>query len=87
MNRQMLANAVREAAKDIDASASRSDGDVAHIDAHDARDYSELLRCLARIIDGRAVGNAFGAPGDWGYSTAMGKALAARPAPGSEVPA
>lgn len=35
----------------------------------------ELLLCLARLLDGRSVYQAFGAPGDWGYGTALGGAL------------
>ncbi len=38
----------------------------------------ELLRCLARMIEGKAVEKAFGAPGDWGYGTPIGDALAGR---------
>lgn len=39
----------------------------------------ELVRCLRRLAEGRTVADlhrAFGAPGDWGYSTPLGDALA-----------
>ncbi|MBI5689279.1 MAG: hypothetical protein HZC55_04220 [Verrucomicrobia bacterium] len=40
-------------------------------------DCSELVRVLARIVDGRYIGSAFGAPGDWGYGTPIGDGLLA----------
>jgi hypothetical protein len=39
-------------------------------------DVTELLRVLARMVEGKDVYRAFGAPGDWGYGTAIGAALA-----------
>jgi len=45
------------------------------------RDAQELVRVLARVVEGKPlVGSfsAFGAPGDWGYHTDIGKALAAQ---------
>lgn len=47
------------------------------------RDDAELIHVLARIVEGKSIPKAFGAPGDWGYGTAIGKALAAAPAAGS----
>jgi hypothetical protein len=47
------------------------------LDLVDKRDVGELLRVLARIAEGKPLARAFGAPGDWGYGTAIGKALAA----------
>ncbi len=41
-----------------------------------ARDTGELLCVLARVLEGKPVLRAFGAPGDWGYNTAIGAALA-----------
>lgn len=41
------------------------------------RDDAELIRVLARVLEGKPVASAFGAPGDWGYGTAVGDALAA----------
>jgi len=40
-------------------------------------DNAELLIVLARIVEGKAIDRAFGAPGDWGYSHPIGRALAA----------
>lgn len=45
-------------------------------------DDAELLLVLARIVEGKAVSRAFGAPGDWGYNTPIGRALAASGAEG-----
>lgn len=39
-------------------------------------DAKELIRVLSRIIEGKTLRQAFGAPGDWGYNTPIGKALA-----------
>lgn len=41
-------------------------------------DAAELIRVLARVVEGRALGSAFGAPGEWGYGTPIGDALAGR---------
>lgn len=40
-------------------------------------DTAELLAVLARIVAGQSVRAAFGAPGDWGYESPVGQALAA----------
>lgn len=40
-------------------------------------DNAELIRVLARILEGRSIPDAFGAPGNWGYDTPIGDALAA----------
>ena len=40
-------------------------------------DDAELLCVLSRVLNGRPIEQAFGAPGDWGYDTPIGKALAA----------
>jgi hypothetical protein len=45
-------------------------------DATDA-DAAELIRVLARIVEGKSIYQAFGAPGDWGYGTDIGDALSA----------
>lgn len=45
----------------------------------DLREAVELVRCLRRLLDGRDVleiHRAFGAPGDFGYETPIGEALA-----------
>ena len=38
-------------------------------------DTAELIRVLARMVEGKDVYRAFGAPGDWGYGTPIGDAL------------
>lgn len=44
----------------------------------DDADVAELLRVLSRVVEGKPVDAAFGAPGDWGYGTPIGDALAER---------
>jgi hypothetical protein len=39
-------------------------------------DSAELILGLARTLEGMPINRAFGSPGDWGYRTAIGKALA-----------
>ena len=46
------------------------------------RDDAELIRVLARVLEGQPLANAFGAPGSWGYGTPIGDALAAAGEPG-----
>ena len=41
----------------------------------DLREASELIRVLGRLMAGKSVHDAFGAPGDWGYGTPIGDAL------------
>lgn len=43
----------------------------------ESRDNAELINVLARLIEGNSVHKSFGAPGDWGYGTEIGDALAA----------
>ena len=35
-------------------------------------DVCELLKTLSRIVTGKTISEAFGAPGDWGYDTPIG---------------
>ena len=44
----------------------------------DRLDTAELIRVLARLVDGKPIERAFGAPRDWGYGTPIGDALAAK---------
>jgi hypothetical protein len=39
------------------------------------REAAELIRVLSRVIDGKTIYRAFGAPGDWGYERPLGNAL------------
>lgn len=70
MNTEQLSKVVRQ----------RADG-LAEVDtlcgSHPYLDEAELLRVLARILEGKSVDQAFGSVGDWGYSHPVGKALAA----------
>ena len=49
-----------------------------HADTIPDQETKELVRVLARIAEGQGLRQAFGAPGDWGYGTPIGNALAAR---------
>lgn len=54
--------------------------DADHPDGHVWREAVELIGCLRRLVPGRTtreVHAAFGAPGDFGYETPIGQALAA----------
>lgn len=62
-----LATALRAKAKRIIDSNEKSDPEIA--------DTGELLNVLARMVQGKGVYQAFGAPGDWGYGTPIGDAL------------
>jgi hypothetical protein len=65
MSEPTLSKVLRErAAKLYDPNNSEGD-----------RDTAELLCCLARLVAGKTVHKAFGAPGDWGYGTPIGDAL------------
>jgi hypothetical protein len=68
VNAKQLAAALRER-------ADRNDDERLY-----DQNASELIRVLARVVEGKPIDRAFGAPGDWGYSTAIGQALAAKPA-------
>lgn len=66
MNCAALSKAIREQARDL-----REAGHEIRLD-----DHVELLRVLAHIVDGMPISRAFGSPGDWGYETPIGRALA-----------
>lgn len=51
-------------------------GSKQEISRADVSDVTELIRVLARLLEGKTIYKAFGAPGDWGYSNPIGKALA-----------
>ncbi len=51
---------------DFDAKTSR-----------ELKEASELILVLVRLIEGKSLHTAFGAPGDWGYGTPIGDALLA----------
>jgi len=77
MDSKKLAAAVREMKAKVDVIM---DADVPEVEAvrDDLRDVKDLLGVLAHIVDGKPIDRAFGSPGDWGYQTAIGAALASR---------
>ena len=81
MDSKKLAAAVREfgatVGKIIEAGELSNIPEIVAV-SDDLRDVKFLLGVLAHIVDGKSVDCAFGAPGDWGYNTTIGSALAAR---------
>ena len=74
-----LGAAVRQVAEQYHSEADES-AEMAPTMAQ--REVYELQLCLARAIErsglsGRQIHEFMGAPGDWGYSTPIGKALQA----------
>ena len=70
MNKTKLAAVLREISSRIaDEPADHSE---------DVKDAAEVCRVMARVLLGDNIERAFGAIGDWGYETAIGKALAER---------
>lgn len=80
MNNKELASAVRklrERVAELIEDLYEQGGFESHsVASEDLRDTKDLLGVLAHIVDGKPVEKAFGAPGDWGYHTPIGKALA-----------
>lgn len=70
MNRKLLAEHLRERAEKLLAREPRLEDDF---------DNAELIVVLARLLEGKTFYKSFGAPGDWGYSNPIGKALAMPP--------
>ena len=68
MNNTKLATVLREHADKIQAHEPRREDDM---------DTAELVRVLARVVEGKDIHRSFGAPGDWGYGTPIGDAIAA----------
>jgi len=76
MNTQLLAIALRNKAaevRNVNVTTAEEDQTL--------RDAATLLRVLAHVVEGKPMARAFGAPGDWGYETDIGSALAAVPVP------
>jgi len=69
-----MAKAIRARAR------AMRDSDEHPITHGETCDNAELLIVLARILEGREVERAFGSPGDWGYNTPIGRALAQKEA-------
>lgn len=71
MNSKQLASALRNKAAEVrNVNATTAEED------HSLRDAADLLRVLAHVVDGKPLDKAFGAPGDWGYDTPIGQAIA-----------
>jgi hypothetical protein len=79
MNAALLSKAVRGQADALLELARDLDGPQARL----LRDVAELALVTARLVEGKPLHRAFGAPGDWGYGTPIGDALAA-PQPTTE---
>lgn len=74
MNTQLLSAALRRMG---DALADRFDEGAG---IYPLRDEGELILVLARVVEGKPLDRAFGAPGDWGYRNPIGIALSTPPA-------
>jgi len=72
MDKIKLAKEIRRRAAALD----NTDG--IQLPEEDLRDDGELLRVLARVLEGRDVEQAFGAPGDWGYTHPIARAMIAQ---------
>lgn len=71
-----MSEALNEALREV----AQTTHDIAYEDANepytrDLKEASELIRVLGRLVAGKSVHEAFGAPGDWGYGTPIGDAL------------
>lgn len=71
-----LAKAVRLRADALIDLTSEQQEDISTDLYRLAREVAELALVLARTIEGKPLLRAFGAPGDWGYGTPLGAALA-----------
>ena len=65
-----MSTTLREMADKIQAEEPRRENDM---------DAAELIRVLARLVEGKPLMKALGAPGDWGYSHPIAKAMLACP--------
>lgn len=76
MNTRLLSRALYDLSRRIlDEKASRCD----------LKDAAEMCRVVDRVARGTPVAKALGAPGDWGYGTPIGDAIAAQPDPPTPV--
>ena len=76
MDTRLLAAALRIRVGEVRAVNQDADQDAEQDEAA-LRDAATLLRVLANVVDGKPLARAFGPPGDWGYETEIGRALAA----------
>lgn len=75
MSAGLLANAIRDEAERLDDEAMQADERNLLVHKRLYQDSAELLRVLARLLEGKDLHKAFGAPGDWGYGRRIGDAL------------
>lgn len=87
MSAQSLSNVIRDEADRLDEEATAADKHDQQTHKRLFQDGAELLRVLARLLEGKDLHKAFGAPGDWGYGRRIGDALlkAYRDGHGNEV--
>lgn len=71
---EKLGEAIRGQARALDK-IWRAMRNVDDPDTHYVREAQELVMVLARLVEGKTIHDAFGAPGDWGYQTHIGDAL------------
>lgn len=74
MDTRQLAAALRNKAAQV-----RNVNATTEAEDQTLRDAADLLRVLAHVVDGKPLAKAFGSPGDWGYETEIGAAIAAAP--------
>lgn len=74
MNKDRLASKLRDRADSMDLNCLGPG--LSESEEQELRDNAELVRVLARVVEGMTLEKAFGAPGDWGYGTPIGDALA-----------
>lgn len=77
MDSTKLAAAVRELKLTLDDITDCPNATVSDFE-NELSDVRGLLSVLANMVEGMPVKAAFGSPGDWGYETQIGKALASR---------
>jgi hypothetical protein len=71
MNAKEMGRALREYARAVCDDGCNAPSTAKTSEA----DTAELIRVLARIVEGKSIEASFGAPGDWGYGTPIGEAL------------
>ena len=71
MDTEMLASALRNKAAEVHNVNATTEADDQTL-----RDAADLLRVLAHVVNGKPLEKAFGCPGDWGYETEIGAAIA-----------
>jgi len=72
-----LAAAVRELKGTVDEIVDCPNAAISVFE-DELNDVRGLLSVLANMVEGMPVERAFGSPGDWGYGTPIGDALASR---------